>query len=129
MFSEQIAAGIKWLNQIRPQWFDKVNLDTLNLGKCSLCVLGQLFGDEPEVETEFMYTAGFGYAQARLGLTDRICQSLGFAVDHSLPNSELRYEILTNEWKEAIRSLRSPQVEILSETLEEATEKQIALAS
>lgn len=43
MFKEQVAAGIDLLDKEYPGWRDKINRETLNLRRPSLCVLGCLF--------------------------------------------------------------------------------------
>jgi hypothetical protein len=47
-FTAQVNAGIKLLDEQQPGWRDKIDLETLNLGSCSVCVLGQIFGDYEE---------------------------------------------------------------------------------
>jgi len=41
---ERVAAGAKWLDEHRPGWWQRIDLDTLNLGDPCQCVLGQLYG-------------------------------------------------------------------------------------
>lgn len=43
--AERVEAGAKWLDANRPGWVDRINLNTLDLGYCTQCVLGQLDGD------------------------------------------------------------------------------------
>jgi hypothetical protein len=43
----RVARGAALLDSYDPQWYDKIDLDTLDLGNTSWCVLGQLF--EPVV--------------------------------------------------------------------------------
>lgn len=44
-FTAKVNAGIALLNSRKPGWQSKINLDTLDLASCSVCVLGQIFGD------------------------------------------------------------------------------------
>lgn len=44
-FSAKVAAGMALLDQERPGWRQEIDLGTLDLGSCSVCVLGQIFGD------------------------------------------------------------------------------------
>lgn len=61
-FDAKIAAGIKLLdNHVGSSWRDSINLDTLNLGSCSVCVLGQVFGDYQEGLDELDLEEGYDY--------------------------------------------------------------------
>lgn len=42
---ERAAKGAAWLDKYDPQWFTKVNPDSLNIADAEKCVLGQLVGD------------------------------------------------------------------------------------
>jgi hypothetical protein len=44
-FTAEIDAGIKLLDLQVPNWRAKIDLDELDLGSCSVCILGQVFGD------------------------------------------------------------------------------------
>jgi hypothetical protein len=44
-FTTQVNAGIKLLDAEQPGWRESIDLETLNLGSCSVCILGQVFGD------------------------------------------------------------------------------------
>jgi hypothetical protein len=49
---DRVAAGAAWLDANRPSWWQRINLDTLDLSLNCGCVLGQLdgdFWDAPEV--------------------------------------------------------------------------------
>jgi hypothetical protein len=42
---DRVAAGAAWLDANRPGWWQRINLDTLDLGDPCRCVLGQEYGD------------------------------------------------------------------------------------
>ena len=42
---DRAAAGAAFLDRVKPDWFKRVNLDTLDLSCDDTCVLGQLHGD------------------------------------------------------------------------------------
>ena len=42
--SEYVKAGAELLDEKKPDWYTRVDLDTLDIGLASECVLGQVFG-------------------------------------------------------------------------------------
>jgi hypothetical protein len=42
---DRVSAGAKWLDSNRPGWWQRIDLETLDLGDSCRCVLGQLYGD------------------------------------------------------------------------------------
>lgn len=40
----RVAKGAALLDEMEPGWYQKIDLDTLSLGSCSTCVIGQLYG-------------------------------------------------------------------------------------
>jgi hypothetical protein len=87
-YAAKVAAGIKFLDseaasgKISANWRDKVKLDSLDLGSCDVCVLGQLFGS---------YSDG----QYELDLDVYDSNSYGFSPNNS-------YAELTQAWKDAL---------------------------
>lgn len=87
-YAAKVAAGIKFLDSkaasglVSANWRDKVKLDSLDLGSCDVCVLGQLFGS---------YSDG----QYELGLDTYDSKSYGFNTDYSFGE-------LTQAWKDAL---------------------------
>lgn len=78
-FATQINAGIKLLDSTTPGWREKIDLDQLDLGSCSVCVLGQVFGDYDE-GIDQLGVSGYDY---------------GFNTMSNMP-------ALTAAWKEAL---------------------------
>jgi hypothetical protein len=56
---ERIEKGAAWLNKVKPEWRDLVDISDLDLASGFYCVLGQVFHDEAE---EYGYADGFDYA-------------------------------------------------------------------
>jgi hypothetical protein len=42
IIAAQVDLGRRWLDRVRPDWFNEVDLDQLDLRKCDACVLGQI---------------------------------------------------------------------------------------
>lgn len=42
-YKARISKGVKWLNATKPNWFKKINVDSLDLGDSTSCILGQAF--------------------------------------------------------------------------------------
>lgn len=41
---ERVQRGARLLDEKVPEWFNKIDIETLNIASCLKCVLGQLFG-------------------------------------------------------------------------------------
>jgi hypothetical protein len=48
---EKLEKSIRFLNEICPNWFNKINLNTLNM--TYNCILDQVFGDWEETMEEY----------------------------------------------------------------------------
>lgn len=96
---QRVAAGVAWLDENRSGWIDLVNLDTLDLSSCTLCVLGQLFGEYEDAPLAAKYTpdlASTGPARSR-----------GFEVAYRTASAYREYADLTAEWRRVIESRRA----------------------
>lgn len=40
----RVERGMAWLDAHVPGWLDRIDMETLDIGDCDRCVLGQLFG-------------------------------------------------------------------------------------
>ncbi len=40
-----VQRGVRYLDKNHSEWFKRINLNTLNLQACGVCILGQCFGD------------------------------------------------------------------------------------
>lgn len=78
-YAAKVAAGVKVLDREVPNWRSKIDVDNLDLGSCSICILGQVFGDYNDGLNELNVD---GY-------------------DHGF-NTTGSYNELTAAWKEAL---------------------------
>jgi hypothetical protein len=84
-----IKRGAAWLDKHYPDWEWRINLDKLDLGRCSECVLGQLAG---------------GYLTAMETLLIDPADH-GFYLEDTAVNAGA-YKRLTNAWKQFILERR-----------------------
>lgn len=99
------AKGASFLDEARPGWADKVDLDRLDLGDCMSCVLGQLYGG---------YVAGINSDELRLLFGHGTIGSHQLRMDHGFTlDCRCRYRdrgvswaILTDAWKDLILARR-----------------------
>lgn len=94
--SKQIKNGIALLNDFfdTKEWAYRIELDELDMGDVSTCVLGQLFGS-------------FNVALFTLGLSRRGSFDCGFdLVVKDIGTRNKQVAELGKEWKKAIKKLR-----------------------
>ena len=90
-YRQEVERGAGLLDEERPGWRERVDLDSLDLGSCSRCVLGQLLGDYAE--------------RVEIGLDDEdLAARHGFVLSISADGG---YAPLTEEWREYIAETRS----------------------
>jgi len=94
-FSEQIKAGMEWLDENRPGWDAEIHLPDLEMENTSCCVLGQTGG----------------YIEAVSHRNSEWVSSKGFMVDDivfwAATDSDARqslYNDLTSQWRDAIQA-------------------------
>jgi hypothetical protein len=74
VIEERVARGAALLDEYVPAWFNKVDLDRLDIGNCTNCILGQVFGSyqvgfntlaELAPEKEFLWEGdeAFGFSE------------------------------------------------------------------
>lgn len=73
-YSAKVIKGIKLLDSEKPGWRSDIDLDKLDLGSCSVCVLGQIFGDY-EVGVEELDIDGHEYGFNTLGSMVELTQA------------------------------------------------------
>jgi hypothetical protein len=102
-YRKEVERGAAFLDERRPGWRRRIDLDRLALRECTRCVLGQLSGGENEDWLSIMSAFGIDeWANEEY--------ALGFAIDtFHLPSSEKdrEYAALTEEWREYIRETQS----------------------
>lgn len=92
--AERVAAGAAWLDEHRPGWVDRIDLETLDLGDCANCIVGQEFGEIiphrlPEAVRDYNPDLGFdAYAE------------------NSRPS--YTHTLLGREWRRLIEARRRP---------------------
>lgn len=69
MAAERVAAGAAFLDVNYPGWYNRINTDTLDIGWCDKCVLGQLYGRRVN---------SYDRGRASLGISTRLAKKLGF---------------------------------------------------
>lgn len=57
----RVAAGAAWLDEHRPGWWQRTNLDRLRMRNCVACVLGQEYGsyDNAPITMDLSVALGF----------------------------------------------------------------------
>jgi hypothetical protein len=112
--AERVAAGAEWLDEHRPGWVWRIDLDTLDLGDPCRCVLGQEFREVAVVQ-------GFpsGYLAGRKvfdedGANDwwrdtEVAAHYGFHAVADIAGGDIddEYDDLTGAWRRLIRQRRS----------------------
>jgi hypothetical protein len=92
---KDVEAGAFYLDEHHPGWFEKINLDTLDLSKQCRCVLGQLYRDYDRglIEAKIADSVAPLFSNACALRAIR----LGF-----FSFGTKKYDKLTNAWKRAI---------------------------
>lgn len=81
-YKSAVKAGVQFLDSKKPGWRDLIDVETLDLAECDVCILGQIFGD---------YSDG----KAKLGLDSVEAEKYGFNTDYSMSE-------LTKAWTSAL---------------------------
>ena len=90
MFEEQIAAGMRLLDERKPGWEREIDLNILRMSSCHQCVLGQIYGNYFETATSMELGEEYGFTLPFLPML------------RDLPKRTAMWETLTQEWKSAI---------------------------
>jgi len=96
----KVAKGAVLLDGIDPEWFDKIELEDLDMMECKFCILGQLYGDYESG----LHEIGFHYDQK--GHARRF--DYGFSTSFSEGGS---HRELTEPWKQEILNRRQKETE------------------
>ena len=94
-----VRRGVAVLNKTRPSWVTKINTQRLDLSRCDLCVLGQLYstpGDEDGYERGLELLNGA--VQENPGM-------YGFSVDEL--SGEDYWDVLDEIWRDEIAKQRA----------------------
>jgi len=99
--AERVAAGVKYLDSVLPEWRNKVSVNTFNIRSSEDCVLGHLFKSNAEDNSEF-YSDGFDYGLRNYVGHDRLVE-FGFDVPgSSLATEDAEYNELQQEWERVL---------------------------
>jgi hypothetical protein len=71
---EYVARGAAWLDEVKPDWFDIVDLAKLNISSSYACVAGQVFAGDGDC-------CGYCYAYRQLELAGLTPGAHGFSGD------------------------------------------------
>lgn len=96
---ERVERGAAWLDSVKPNWRDAVNVRVLDLSEPVDCVLGQVFAYEAAEADP--YWSGFEYVLNSGHFKDASGSSLTgqWALDHAFDNDEEPYAALTAAWQ------------------------------
>lgn len=101
MYERRVAKGAVRLDAVYPGWYDKIDLDRLDLSHWQLCVLGQLYGtyhygvDVLDIEKE---REALGFTLYHHACTARERRAVGG-----------RWLMLAEVWKKAILERRAKE--------------------
>lgn len=104
VLKHQVASGITWLDENRPGWLDRIDLNILDLGSPCRCILGQEWLDEsPGTDPDFAFEEAAGTWNS-WSADPHWVFDLGFELYR--PSNE-DYAELTAVWKSEILRLRA----------------------
>lgn len=103
--AERIARGAALLDEKVPGWPDKVDLDKLDLGSCSKCMVGQLTGTDYEKSGGKTYSDGIAELGLEWGTEDDT--NHGFDRGYNEDGSYYSYPDLTAAWRAYILERRA----------------------
>jgi hypothetical protein len=101
--AERVERGAALLDERRPGWWDEVDVGSLDLRQCDLCILGQLWGDYLDGRGEVV-RLGYGYRAQEESIRH------GFDVSRRI-HADLHadYAALTDLWRAAIERRRAAE--------------------
>lgn len=93
-YAERAAAGADVLDSMYPDWYCKVELDTLSMSSCTRCILGQLWGS---------YDQGLEHVYKYLRKIEGIPSAFGFDAAHANP---VHWGLLNHAWGKEVQARR-----------------------
>ncbi len=105
---KRVKRGIRYLNEVKPNWYKKINLNKLNLQKEDVCVCGQLFKSFWSVIYHDDTYDGEARKQKKIAMRYKDACKRGFALTKNLyiHNKKESYDLLTRIWYIEICKLR-----------------------
>jgi hypothetical protein len=99
-YDKRVANGIRFLDAVKPDWRESVNLDTFDLSSIFQCIIGQVFGSYNDV-FPWIYVnevhVDFEFAKA-LGFNGNTSTDEDSEIDR-----EAEMAWLENAWREALK--------------------------
>lgn len=76
MMKDNVLRGIELLDRQVPDWRDRIDWERLDTGTCTLCIMGQLFGDYSDglKRLDLSYEASFGFGFNVQGTFDQLTE-------------------------------------------------------
>lgn len=97
----RVPLGITWLDSVRPNWRESIDLATLDLANSTDCILGQVFWDDAAWTG---YFNGFTYVLESGHFKDAAGSSLtpAWLIAHGFEADEEPYAALEQAWRFAL---------------------------
>ena len=87
-YADRVRTGVALLDEKVPGWFERIDLDRLDMDSCARCVLGQLFGS---------------FVRGSLAVGFDMSGNDEVAAGFDLYYGEIGYRTLTRLWTYVIR--------------------------
>lgn len=109
---DRVARGADWLDTNYPDWWRTINLDLLDVGDCTVCVLGQLYGDFEEGARRFAQSHGLDvFDHDTYGTQTDVAVEFawqgGFDVIREIELPQYEYPRMNLLWDQLIRDRRA----------------------
>lgn len=94
ILQRRVKKGIKYLNEVKPGWHKKINLDILSLSNERVCICGQIFENFFNVILASDNSFGRATPRKKISMTMKQAVSKGFVLDGDGGS----YDTLTRIW-------------------------------
>lgn len=102
-YEDRVRDGIELLNEVMPDWYAKIDLETFSFSDRHLCVIGQLFPYDPQ---ERSYQS-FIKSVWELGIVNSRGEEYGFDLYNREPDGSYAViDHLDRIWKREIKKLQ-----------------------
>lgn len=115
-YEDRVYYGAKFLDAVRPNWTDDIDLDRLDLQDGDNCILGQLFDDYSRVggvtgsTHEWRHWADLGFIRYELDETHGCVYPAGYNSGiymDGVSRRRMEFAFLENEWRSVILARRA----------------------
>jgi hypothetical protein len=109
--SEPVCAGVRFLDERVPGWWNMIDTDTLDLASCDLCVLAQVYiAQHGHPDDLGSWLSPFGRMKEEFGLDAPAIAASGFISEaDGWADNVIDSAALTAEWREAIEAKRAAE--------------------